>query len=157
MIQPRQGKGDSFLRLTLKVYMVPLDSFPITFPYHKCIAVITAAGQTVGDEFPITLKTPRGKAVDYNRRSFSMSKQVVMPLDVPLDVKDDAIQATPDEIFVRGPGRVEIDGQVIAPSMSDWQELHLSVALTEAVTESRILLTVRLFRKDAEALWTLAR
>src|SRR5438034_747988 len=48
----------------------------------------------------------------------------------------DTIEGTNDELIVRGPGKVEMEGTIFNPTCGEWPDLKVTISLTEAVSES---------------------
>jgi len=92
---------------------------------------------------------------DFNRR-LSFSDLTHVPLSVPLDVREDLVQATSDDILVRGPGKIEIDGSVVPIPVCDWPALQLTLTLCEALGDSKVVLEA-MFSKENGVLWKLNR
>ncbi len=70
------------------------------------------------------------------------------------------IDATSDEIVIRGSGKVEIVGYLETSSVGDWPALELRVTLAEAVTESKVVLISSLVKgqmQDNALVWTLGK
>jgi hypothetical protein len=160
-VQP--GNSGSYLGFTLNLYMVALDNSGITFPFHKCEAVIMAAGRAVANAFCVKMNTQRN--TDEEAKKYSLLGRRVdtfSPSDARVDVRAfaEAIEATSDEIVIRGSGKIMVEGSVVVPALQDWPELELRVTLRDAITESRLALIGKFVRheqsnKNDPMLWTL--
>jgi len=141
-----------YFHFVLIAYVVPLDSQPITFPFHKCTACFNAGGNQFTAS-GIVLTTPQSNIKKWNalQRSLMASLYDRPIQNVELHAGNDAIEATADEIVVHGAGKVLIEGDfniTAFTAMSGLSELELTVTLTEAITESRMPLSVRIVKSE---------
>jgi hypothetical protein len=141
-----------YFHFVLIAYVVPLDSQPITFPFHKCTACFNAGGNQFTAS-GIVLTTPQSNIKKWNalQRSLMASLYDRPIQNVELRAGNDAIEATADEIVVHGAGKVLIEGDfniTAFTAMSGLSELELTVTLTEAITESRMPLSVRIVKSE---------
>jgi hypothetical protein len=145
-----------YLHFTLKIYVVPFDHLAVTFPFHKTTASISADGKVVKDEFDLKLDSPKGKSEKRNKLWGAVVGRRVSETPVAhVDVRTahDSIEATSDEIIIRGSGKIEIEGDSAHDGASDWPELQLDITLIEAVSESKIALTGKFLKQDAVTVW----
>ncbi len=64
------------------------------------------------------------------------------------------------QLIITGPGRIEIDGNVDSEIYDEFSALQLTIALTEAVSESKIFLTHNFNKqttKENASLWVLQK
>jgi hypothetical protein len=145
-----------YLQFTLKIYVAPFDNNPVTFPFHKTKVSMSAGGKVVIDEFKIKLDSPKGKAEKHSKLWAALSRGRAgenTAHHVDVRTAHEAIEATADEIIIRGSGKIEIDGDSTHVGVSDWPELQLDITLIEAVSESKIALKGKFIKQDAVTVW----
>jgi hypothetical protein len=141
--------GNRYLEFKLVCYVTPLADGLITFPFHKCSAVLVAGAEIVSDAFKLRMVNPRAHQAEkmqavreltlraYGGPAFPQS-------NVNIQARHEAIEVTSDEIVVRGAGKVEIVGEVAMPTAGHWPDVQLSIGLIEAVSESELTLNLKM-------------
>jgi hypothetical protein len=118
------------------VYLVPLD-IPITIPFHKCSAKLRSGTNIVAENWRIEMDTPLARQEKHNRKWASIGQRgdTRFPAHTSVDVQTGPknIEATEDEILIRGAGKIEVVG-VSETVPDDWSELNLALTFTEAVS-----------------------
>ena len=138
----QSGKNHS-LAFRVTIYVVPVDTLPVTFPFHRCMAAIIAGNQILAENIAITMESPGarheriGRTLQYMRAAHTPNPSTF----VEVQNGAERIEATTDEVLIRGPGKVEINGMAEVNTFEKWPELELRIALIEAVTDSKLLLT----------------
>jgi len=151
----------SQLRFNLKVYIVPNNNSPLTFPFHKGTAILRSGGKLISDRFEIRMDTPMGKGAKRaeHRRMMFASNVVEAPVShINVNAAVERMEVTSDELVVRGAGKIEIDGFYGTPLFENWQELELIVTLVEAVTEAKVVLPCKFSKQETaekRLLWIL--
>lgn len=145
------------LRFTLKVYVVPLSDAPLTFPFHKCQAILSHNGQTISDKFNLSMDTSRGKVAKRNEkmRLASPVYSVEPTTYVTVNAGHETVEVTADEATFRGAGKVEIDGSYGVLIFDKLPELELTVTLIEAITEAKIVLPCKFSKQQSGLAWAL--
>ena len=138
----------------LTIYVVPRGSMPITFPFHKCTAYFNAGGNQF-EASGIVLDTPiaRQKKWSAMRQMLHAHSSDRPTQRVEVQTGNAPIEATADEIVIRGAGKVLIEGDfniTAFAAMSGLSELELTVTLTEAITESKTVLTEKIVKLDTK-------
>jgi hypothetical protein len=67
-----------------------------------------------------------------------------------------AVKRTSDEVVIRGPGKMNILGQVSVASAPNWSQVEIEISLVEAVADWHIPLVLTLVKSTAkpdESLW----
>jgi hypothetical protein len=144
-----ESKFETHFILTL--YVVPLNSIPIIFPFHMCFMTINGGGHVVAPFIKVKMDTPTAKWKARNRSRRAMLAHLSSNPVTQVDVQTGGtvIEATSDEIFIRGPGKIEIEGEVDSANsikLTDFQELELCLSLTEAVSELKTTLTTKMVK-----------
>ena len=152
------------LRFNLKLYLVPLNNGPLTFPFHKCQAILSYGGNTISEKFEIAMDTPKGKSTKKQARQAQMLRatsnyyQADTSPQVNVSTGSEIVEATPDEVIFRGPGKIEIDGSYGILTFDKLPELNLTVTLIEAVSDAKVLLNCKFLKRetnDKGLVWTL--
>jgi hypothetical protein len=148
------------LRFRLKLYVVPLSSGPLTFPFHKCAALLSAQGQIISDRFDLSIDTPLGNAKKAAERRRMILNAATAPPDSNFNIiaSKPTMDATAEEITVQGPGMMEISGSYGILAFDSLPELDLMVTLVEAVTEAKVVLSCKFSKRqtnDKGLIWTL--
>jgi hypothetical protein len=140
------------LRFNLKVYVVPLNATPLTFPFHKCTAILGANGQTISDKFTLTMDTPTRKLAKKQaaqaQKIRAASNYYETPAQVTVSTGNDIVETTADEVIFRGPGKIEIYGSYGVLGFDKLPELELTVTLVEAVSETNVLLSCKFSKRE---------
>ncbi|HOX58121.1 MAG TPA: hypothetical protein P5205_14560 [Candidatus Paceibacterota bacterium] len=132
--------------ITLAVYVVPLGSATLTYPFHKTSAVLTVENERLADEFVIMLDTPEGKHRRSQQRWTEWHKRhETIPESPP--ARTEIIEATRSELVIRGCGRIEIEGTAETQVGTECETIQLQVTLIEAASDSRILLSATLTKQ----------
>jgi hypothetical protein len=125
---------------------------PITFPFHKCTAYINAGGnQFVASGIFLDTAIARQKKWSENRRAAYARLHDSPITKVEVQAGNTPIEATADEIVIRGAGKVLIEGDfnnTALAAMSGLSELELTVTLIEAITEAKTVLTEKIVKQD---------
>lgn len=58
------------------------------------------------------------------------------------------VEATPDEVIFRGPGKGEIDGSYGTLTVEKLPEMDLAVTLVEAVSDAKVLLNCKFLKRE---------
>lgn len=57
----RHATGASHFVFNLRIYVVPIESYPVTIPFHKCGGTIVSGNKVVTDVTEIKMDSPRAK------------------------------------------------------------------------------------------------
>jgi hypothetical protein len=142
----------SYFHFCLTIYVVPRGSAPITFPFHKCTAYFNAGGNQFvasGIVWDTPLARQKKRSVMQQMLHASYSDRPTQMVEVRTG--NDPIEATADQIVIRGAGKVLIEGDfniMAFSAMSGLSELELTVTLTEAITEAKTVLTEKIVKRD---------
>jgi hypothetical protein len=143
-----KSAGKASWTVDLQIYVTLLDGSPLVYPFHKCAAAIGAKGVALADSFRIDVRPASRKRPERGWASWraSMSKNPVTHVNVKTG--DEIIEATNDEILIRGTGKIELHGfcDVSSISADEWPGLQLRITLHEAVTESKVALVCQFSR-----------
>jgi hypothetical protein len=145
--------GHSYLQFLLIYYVVPLDSASITFPFHKCSAVLLNGDEVVADAFKLRISTPRAELAEKLRQTREQSLRrgggpAFPQAYVNVRTVNEAMEPTEDEIVIRGSGKMQFVGEapMLAASIGNWPEVSIRITLIEAVTESQTTLNVKMVK-----------
>jgi hypothetical protein len=138
-----QRTDDSYFACTLDLYFVPLDGSCLTFPFHKVNTALSGAGELISENFSIHMGSWASITDEHNMMLNGLSDRYEK-----LAGPSDNIQATEDELFVKGAGRIAILADTLKPHR-DVPNMHLSLTLVEALSEMRILLAADFKQTDA--------
>ena len=153
------GTIPSYWKFTLGLYIVPVSDSRLTFPFHKCNAVLTAGSHTISNDFIMMLDSAldRQKSLGKIGRS-DFGKLSRRPTG--MIVAGEYGPRGNQQLIITGPGRIEIDGNVDSEIYDEFSALQLTIALTEAVSESKIVLTHNFNKqttKENASLWVLQK
>jgi hypothetical protein len=148
--KPANIKG-SYLEFKIQCYVVLLDAFALVFPFHKCNAVLTLGHGTVIDGFKLKLTTSQTANEDRLNQMRARGADVKGDFVAAMtrsQVGVGAIERTSDELVIRGPGKINVIGEIPLASVHAWPEVRIGVTLVEAVTDWRIDLAPTLIKKS---------
>ena len=103
-----------------------------------------------------TSQTEYEEKLDQMRRHGAIVKGDFIGAMTRTQMEVGAVERTADEMVIRGPGKMNIIGEVAMQSAPDWLQAQIAIALVEAVTEWRITLTPTLVKSSQnpdEFLW----
>lgn len=152
--------GNPHFDFSITCYVVQRADSPITIPFHKCSARLSAAVGVITAEFEVRLDSQRSKLQAKRLKVQRMSGigVVAVPETRPHEGLPPAIEITEDEAVVKGSGKMIVEGDApfLESSIQKWPEVLLSITLTDAISEAEALLNVRLAYKDAPTgmVWT---
>ncbi len=158
-----QGKNSpEHLEYQLRLYVTPTASETLTFPFHRCTAVLKLDGKVLSDHTEMKMDTPQG-ITDKQRRqwnSIAAGSNLLRSAVVEMRTTFSQIEATADEIVIRGAGKVVVNGSFEFVELGKSKTLELEITLCEACSDSRLSLQCELSRTDEEIsndvrVWTL--
>jgi hypothetical protein len=138
------------LQFNLKLYLAPLDNTPLTFPFHRCQAVLSYNGNTISDKFDISLDTPKGKLIKKQERQAQNPIHYYANASPQINVSTgtEIVHATSDEVIFHGPGKIEIDGSYGILTADKLPEMDLAVTLIEAVSEAKVVVNCKFLKRE---------
>jgi hypothetical protein len=139
----------------LMIYIVPRETGSICFPIHKCTAEVLSGNQIVADSFTIKMDAPRAKERRFTREGVLMGQRVSRSSSTNIEITTatDTIDVTEDELTMRGPGKILLDG-LFGPAIryGGEDDLEVRVKLIEAISELPIVISGSFSReKDSES------
>jgi hypothetical protein len=152
---PKSAQHPSYWKFALAVYMVPLSQGSLTFPFHKCSAVLVGASQTISEAFLVMLHGADGKQSSLGRITKSASGRIWRRPNGFYAVGDYRPPGG-NEFRLSGPGHVEIGGTADSDVQGEYPTMRLTVRLKEAVSEKEIVLSHDFVRNDSDSAWVLA-
>jgi hypothetical protein len=132
------SSGLPVFNFELTAYVVPLDTVPCYFPFHRCTAELLSGASLVADSFAIRMDTRRDRRERMTRereRLVDMLREQES-VSVALKTVTHAVEVTEDELQLRGAGKVILIGaSAPATTFRGEDEFTLCFRLVEAVTE----------------------
>lgn len=155
----RTAHGNAVLWVRLSFYVVPVGDSPVVFPFYKCGVAIVINGQSYTDTAAFSLKpspTISGSEVYQRFRMHHPNRPVA---NVTVKGGHETIEATGDEICIRGPGKIELRAQCLVPSdvLKNAGQIQTKVQFVEAVNEQQVCVDCTLWHKsgrDDAIIWS---
>jgi hypothetical protein len=136
------------------VYIVPMDASALTYPFHKCNAVVRRGNDTITDIWRIMIDAPAAREEKKHERWAAIGQRAgytaLAEPRVHVQAALKTIEGTEDEVVIRGPGKIAIEGVSEGVVHEDWGELNLSVTLTEAKSGMPVSFSVKCVRGQGE-------
>jgi hypothetical protein len=148
-------------RFNVIIYLVPVGTEPLTFPFHRCKARLIVANEVRAEAAKIAINSPRGKRELRNVNFREVAKMtggtwVAPERDAITIATHGSAEATEQEIVVRGCGQIEVDGVFEIQPDENWSEFQIHLSLAEAVSELDVKLEARFVRREPWVwMWTL--